>query len=1054
VSDSGPLPDPGAPASFQQLRELFDRVSDLPAAERDAEIARCTADDPRLGEELRALLLHSERAESPLDGAALRLSEPGDPPPLPRVPGFRLQRRIGRGGSATVYLAEQERDDFSREVALKVVDRVVDAPALRHVREEQRILARLEHPGIARLYDTGLTPLGQPYLAMEHVEGESILQHCRSLQLPTRARLELFLSVLDAVVYAHGEAVVHRDLKPANILVSARGEPKLLDFGIAKLVADPGDEDETRTLRRAMTPAYASPEQVRGDRVTAASDIYSLGVVLYELLADTLPYRLDGKRFETFEDAIREQDPEPPSDAFARTAGTTSASASARDRLELARRRRALRGDIDAVLLKALRKEPEARYASAEELADDLRRVLSGLPVAARRGDRVYRARKSLRRHRGAVALLLAPIAAIALQQVAGRWRGGTEGRPAGELLVYEEANPLDGETRRWLREGAARLQHFDATGSRESFRRALAAANGRLPGAALASDGLSRAESARGEVGRSAEAARRAWGLVAGRSVDLPRDEAERLRARALAAERRWELAIPALEGLFGRLPGRVDIGLDLVAALLAAGRSDEADNALGRLRQLHAGLADPGGDPRVDLVEAEVAMRLSEFQRAAAAAARVRERAAALGAVALGLRAERLHAEAIGRLDRRDEARRDLESVEARALAAGLEGEAAAARLGIGFIQFRTAGNDDARQSLEQARAGLRAAGSRPAEIVALVQLSLLAGKREEYSTGLRLSDEALRAAVEIRDRWSEGFVLSQRLVLLNWADDEVRAMAIAEATLAALRDSGNRMTLLSTLSNLASFRIERLELEQAGANLDEAEALARRVGSQSASGKIDRGMGYLQQTRGDLDLARQSYSAGLEKARRSGVPLEIGLTLSHLAWLEVSANRPDEAARYASEAIEAFSSAGDVRQAAGMEPIFAWVDARRGDAASARRRLAALKKASADESSPDFRLLSTEARVAEVLGDWRHAVEIRRQTIRMASEWETAGLVMEERLGLARSLHGMGDRRELEKLAAELLPEVERLGLRGVARDLRALLDTSPTTSPTIR
>jgi len=420
------------PASFQRLREIFARVSELPSAERDAEIARCTADDPQLGNELRTLLQHAERADSPLDGGVLRLQEPAEPPALPRVPGFRVERRIGRGGSATVYLAEQEHAEFTRPVALKVVDRVVDAPALRHVREEQRILARLEHPGIARLYDAGLTPNGQPYLAMEHVEGESILAHCESKHLPLRERIELFLAVLDAVVYAHGEAVVHRDLKPANILVSARGEAKLLDFGIAKLVVDPGDEEETRTLRRAMTPAYASPEQVRGDRVTAASDIYSLGVVLYELLAGTSPYRLDGRRFETVADAIREQDPEPPSAAFARTASTTTTATTRRERHELARRRRALRGDLDAVLLKALRKKPEARYASAAELAADLRRVLAGEPVAARRGDRAYRVAAGLRRHGAALAaLLLLALAGIAVYAV---WRARRAPENAAEI--------------------------------------------------------------------------------------------------------------------------------------------------------------------------------------------------------------------------------------------------------------------------------------------------------------------------------------------------------------------------------------------------------------------------------------------------------------------------------------------------------------------------------------------------------------------------------------------------------------------------------------------
>jgi serine/threonine protein kinase/tetratricopeptide (TPR) repeat protein len=1030
-----PAVEPGAQhPTFQRLRELFDRLSEMPVAERDAELARCTADAPELAGELRALLEHSARSDSPLDNPTLWLPERDDLP-IPDIPGFRLSRRIGRGGSATVYLAEQERADFTRVVALKVVDRVVDATSLRKVREEQRILARLEHPGIARLYDSGVTPAGQPYLAMELVDGESILEHCRLRQLSLRARLELFLSMLDAVVYAHSQAVVHRDLKPANIFVSARGEPKLLDFGIARLLADPGDVEETRTLQRAMTPAYASPEQLRGDRITAASDIYSLGVVLYELLSGTVPFRFEERHLTGVGDAMWEQDLEPPSVAFARTAAITAST----NRLEFVRWRRALRGDLDAVLLKALRAKPEARYASAAAFADDLRRVLAGEPVAARRGDRIYRTRMFLRRHRRVVAALVIAVLLIAIQQAGSRWRDTVSTRPGSEFTVYDELPSLDGETRRRLRDGAERLARFDAAGARDQFQLAVASSRGNFAGEALAWDGLSRAQGALGEGGRAAESARRAGHLIAGRATELPPDEAERIRARALAADYDWK-AIPALEGLFGRQPGRVDIGLDLVSAHLASGRTEQADNALGRLRQLHGELADP----RIALIEAEVAHRLSEFQRAAAAAARARNRAAELHAVALGLRAERLHAEALLRLDRPDEARRNLESVLARDLAAGLAAEAAATRLAIALFVFRANPSDEVRPQLEEALAGLRAAGLRPGEIFTLVQLSLLAGRREEFALGLRISDQALQAARAIRDRWSEGYVLSQRLVLLNWADDEIRAMETVEPALAALRESGNRTTLLSTLTNVSAVRVERLDFERAAANLDEAEVLARRIGSQSASARVDRGRGYLQQTRGDLELARQSFTIALEKARRGGLPLDLALTLAHLAWVEMSADRPDEAARYAGEAMEILHNAGHSIQAASMEAVLAWVDARKGDPASAHRRLASVKKAAAEDSaSPNFQLLSTEARVAEALGDWRRAVEIRRQTIRMAREWDSAGLLMEERLGLARALHGMGNRRELEQLVAEMLPAVERLGLRGHARDLRALV-----------
>ncbi len=1040
-----------SPTPFERLRDLFDQLVETPPEQREAAIERATPDAPEIAAELRAMLKLAESGLSSLDRAALWLPDEIDS--LPRIPGFRIDRRIGRGGSATVYLADQERADWTRAVALKVIDRVFDAESRRRVREEQRILARLEHPGIARLYDAGVTPTGQPYLAMEHVAGESILEHCRSRQLPVRERLELFLSVLDAVEYAHREAVVHRDLKPANILVSERGEAKLLDFGIAKLTANPGD-DETKTQRRAMTPAYASPEQVRGDRVTASSDIYSLGVVLYELLSENLPYRLDGKRFETFADAIREQDPEPPSSAVSRTTGFTTGEAAARERLELVRRRRALRGDLDAVLLKALRKEPAARYATVAEMADDLRRVLTQRPVSARRGGWRYRAGKLLRRHRsvGAAAALGLTLALglVAFPELRHRWlEGSSATRPEDELAIFREAAPLAAETRRFLEAGAEQLARYDATSARASFKKAVASAGKSSPGAALAWDGVARAEGALGEVGRAAEAAVQAAAHIGRASGDLPPAEIERLRARGLAIDGRWQSAIPALEGAFLHLPGRIDVGLDLVAALLAAGQSDAAADALGRLRQLPGQLpgqiSDGAADPRIDLAEAEVALHQAEFQRAAAAAMRVRERATRLGAVALGLRAERLHAESLARLDRREEARRAQEALIGRATAAGLAREAAAARLGLGASLLRLAGNPEAQRVLKEAQAGLRAAGDRRGEIAAMTQLGLLAGKRGEMTEGRRLIDQALAAAQKIGDRWTEGVVLSQRLVLLNWADDVAGVQADLEPALAALRDSGNRQTLVTTLCNAAIVDIENVELLRAEAYVEEAESLGRRLGSQLGSAAIDRARAYLEQTRGNLDLARKSYTSALGKARRAGVPLVVANYLADLAWVALDAGRPEEAESRATEAISVFLSAGDPRSAANTEAVLAWVDARRGDAAAARRRLAKLQRAAAkdDSDSTRFTLLSVEALVAEVLGNWRHAAEARRETIRIATGWQTTGLLINQRLGLARALQGLGHRAELEKLVGDLLPQAERLGLHGVSRDLRTLL-----------
>ena len=759
---------PALASHLRRLHELFEHVVDLPAAERDAEIARLEADAPELAKDLRGLLEHAERTESPLDSAAVRLGQDGQPPP--RIPGFHIHRCIGRGGSSTVYLADQEHAEFTRKVALKVVDRPFDAGSLRSAREEQRILARLEHPGIARLYDSGVTPWGQHWLAMEHVEGESILAHCNARRLSVRERIELFLQVLDAVAYAHACGIVHRDLKPANIFVTAGGEPRLLDFGIAKL-SDPTDQDETRTLRRALTPAYASPEQVRGDRTSTASDIYSLGVVLYELLAGVLP-RLGGPD---------ETQPLPASVSF---------------------EQRALRGDLDAILNKALRVRPEDRYASATSMAEDLRNALAGAPVTARRGDRTYRARKFLRRHRAAIAVVMVLLLFAAGWQIAGRWRA----RPGREVAIYHDARPVDSETRRWLRDGAGRLARFDGLGARNSFRRATESSKGRLPGEALAWDGVARAESSLGEIGRAAEAARRAGALIAGHADVLPAEEAERLRARALAANRDWNAATAALEGLFAAQPERVDIGLDLVSTLLAAGRTDAADTALGRVRQLApavAGSRNPRIDLRIELIEAEVALQLSEYQRAAAAASRARDLAERAQAVVLGQRAARIHAEAIGLLDRRDESRRELTAIAKRNQALGLTDEAAAAQLSLAFVALRVVSGDEARRTVQAALTGCTQAGDRRCEISARILLAMLDGMQGKLTEAIRAANAALADARAIGDRWVEGYVLSQLHVLYNWADDPAAIKAMKEPLLAALRDSGNRKALSMTLT-----------------------------------------------------------------------------------------------------------------------------------------------------------------------------------------------------------------------------------------------------------
>jgi len=394
---------PAEPAALPELPELFARALEMPPEERERFVARVRATDPRLASQLLRLLAAEPgasvldrppwwRPDKPTEAAS---SAPG------RIGPYRIVRELGRGGMGRVFLAEQQGADFTRMVALKVVVPGGGGAELeRRFREERRILAALEHPGIARFYDAGRAEDGTWFLALEYVEGEDFLTFVRRGALDMRARVELFLQVLDAVDFAHRRLIVHRDLKPGNVLVSRDGSARLLDFGISKILdADEETSPATRTELRALTPAYASPEQLRGERVTIAADVYSLGVMLYETLADRRP---------TAASAPLPAEPPPPSSALRTRAGEASTEEPSTIRW------RELSGDLDAITLKALRSEPESRYRSAAAFADDLRRWLSGQPVEARRGSSRYRLGKLVARHRIAIGAAAAVLVALA----------------------------------------------------------------------------------------------------------------------------------------------------------------------------------------------------------------------------------------------------------------------------------------------------------------------------------------------------------------------------------------------------------------------------------------------------------------------------------------------------------------------------------------------------------------------------------------------------------------------------------------------------------------
>jgi serine/threonine protein kinase/tetratricopeptide (TPR) repeat protein len=342
---------------------------------------------------------------------------------------YELRRRVGQGGMAAVFLAVRADGEYRQQVAIKLVLPGLEKDeVLSRFRKERQTLAGLDHPNIVKLLDGGSTPEGLPYLAMDYVEGTSIDKYCDSHKLSIEQRLQLFGKVCEAVQHAHQRLVIHRDLKPRNILVTADGVPKLLDFGIAK-VLEPTEEllAFTQTGGQCLTPAYASPEQMRGKSVTAATDIYSLGVVLYELLTGHRPYRLKEHTASEMERAICDQEPETPSTAVNRVESETSSDGTSVIKTpevvsqtregQPERLRRRLRGDLDNIVLKALQKEPERRYSSVDELKRDIDRHLLRLPVKARRSTLTYRASRLAQRHKieaSAASIVLLVLSAAA----------------------------------------------------------------------------------------------------------------------------------------------------------------------------------------------------------------------------------------------------------------------------------------------------------------------------------------------------------------------------------------------------------------------------------------------------------------------------------------------------------------------------------------------------------------------------------------------------------------------------------------------------------------
>ncbi|MEM8483944.1 MAG: serine/threonine-protein kinase [Bacteroidota bacterium] len=447
---------------WQQIEALFAEAITLSGVERAVFLENACETQPHLRAHVEALCEAHEKAASYLDvidgsNAAVLLQETHQGSIAEagtRVGSYQLIREIGRGGMGVVYLAERADGQFEQQVALKLMKQGIDTAQVRErFLRERQILAQLRHPNISRLLDGGVDEAGRPYIVMEYVAGTSLIKYCNEHTLDIDARLQLFQHVCKAVQYAHQNLTVHRDLKPSNMLVTSADELKLLDFGIAKLLTPDTTPGQTLTQMGStpMTPEYAAPEQFSGEPVTTATDVYALGVVLYELLVGRRPFVADNASPKHISEAIAASAPSRPSVAVQDKTGTDPVTVSQQRSTHPDRLQRRLAGDLDTIVLKALRKEPDRRYASAEAFFEDIRRHLEGLPVLARSDTFGYRAGKFVRRHRSAVALASLLVMSLFAGLFTTLWQAREAASEAAKadrvkeftISLFEASNPM-----------------------------------------------------------------------------------------------------------------------------------------------------------------------------------------------------------------------------------------------------------------------------------------------------------------------------------------------------------------------------------------------------------------------------------------------------------------------------------------------------------------------------------------------------------------------------------------------------------------------------------
>lgn len=894
-----PAPDPATlDRHWAELSPLLDAALALPAEQREAWLAgQDLAPEPRA---LLAGLLAAAAADGPLDRGADALAkvlvEPAEAAAQDgdwtgrQLGPWRIGRLIGEGGSASVFLGEREDAGFAQQAAIKVLRHgMLDPLEQQRFARERRILAGLDHPGIARLIDGGITPAGVPWFAMEYVDGEPLTACCDRSRLNVDARLHLFLDVCAAVAHAHRALVVHRDIKPGNILVDRDGRVRLLDFGIARLLGD-GDDDEADSAtvtvagQRRLTPAYAAPEQWQGRPVTTAADVYALGVLLHELLAGVRPA------------GPGEATTRPASQRLA--AAADAAAIAERRSLALASLRRRLAGDLDRIIAMALREEPARRYASVEAMAEDVRNHLARRPVRARPDSPAYRARRFLRRNRVAVVAGLLVLASVVVG-VAATLRQAAQARLAA-AHAQEQAQRA-GAVKEFLVglfSGAAPDQ---ARGQQVT---ALALLD---RGAARIAEDMAAVPTLRAELQLVLAGIYRELGQYgpAGALLAQARDgpgvdavQAGLEAGRLALAEGRYDQAADAVEAVLAVLPAAADRVAERIDALLLLAEVEAARDGRERARAhageaiaLHAGLADADllQQARAQAVLAQIAFGQGELE-AADAAMRL---ALALRRQGLGelhtLVATSEHDLGVIALQRGqvDEAATLLEA--AVATRSQLLGEqhldTASSLLNLGIAERRR-GNRQAAEDLHGRAVAILAAlfpEGHPEQVAALNALAVMAQERGDLASAVQRMDEAatIAAAVLGQGHPTVGTLLNNQASLLRQRGELAAAERVQRRALALLLDSVGTDHHLHAVA-LTGLAFIELELGRAAAAAAGFERAAGIVVATLGEGHPDHAA--VLAGRSDAQRALGRHAAALAHARQSVAIADAALPEGH--------------------------------------------------------------------------------------------------------------------------------------------------------------------------